>query len=356
MRADAFLRAAESLPLASLEQIAGGGGLVVVAPHADDESLGCGGLIAAARLEGREVRIVIISDGIGSHPNSATYPPPRLRCLRRDEARAAAAALGVADDEVVFLDLPDRFVPSHGPVAEAAAAQIAALARSVAAEALFVTWEHDPHTDHHAAHAITMAAAQALAPIRVFSYPIWGWQLAGDTDVGASPHGMRFDIARHLPAKRAAVRAHRSQTTDMISDDDGFCLRPDVLQRFDRPYEIYLEQALWGRAEETMTPAYFDQLYAVDDDPWQLATSDYEQAKYARTLAALPRSRYGSALEVGCSIGVLTTQLAGAAIVCSPSMRRKQPSSGRGGAARTSPGSHSIRPSCPTRGPWSAST
>jgi predicted TPR repeat methyltransferase len=55
---------------------------------------------------------------------------------------------------------------------------------------------------------------------------------------------------------------------------------------------------------------YFDNLYASDADPWRFATSDYERDKYAATLAALPDRRFGSALEVGCSIGILTRQLA----------------------------------------------
>ena len=60
-----------------------------------------------------------------------------------------------------------------------------------------------------------------------------------------------------------------------------------------------------------LTPAYFDQLYARDPDPWKFATSSYERDKYAATLAALPRPRFARVFEVGCSIGVLTRQLAG---------------------------------------------
>ena len=57
-------------------------------------------------------------------------------------------------------------------------------------------------------------------------------------------------------------------------------------------------------------PSYFDQLFAASDDPWRFETSDYEARKYAATLAALPRPRYRSALEIGCAIGVLTALLA----------------------------------------------
>jgi cyclopropane fatty-acyl-phospholipid synthase-like methyltransferase len=61
---------------------------------------------------------------------------------------------------------------------------------------------------------------------------------------------------------------------------------------------------------QTLKPEYFDALYTADPDPWNFTASPYEQAKYALTLSAMPKPRYRSALEVGCSIGVLTRSLA----------------------------------------------
>jgi len=61
---------------------------------------------------------------------------------------------------------------------------------------------------------------------------------------------------------------------------------------------------------KSLETGYFDALYAGDPDPWKFTTSAYEDAKYAATLAALPRARYANAVEVGCSIGVLTERLA----------------------------------------------
>jgi SAM-dependent methyltransferase len=60
----------------------------------------------------------------------------------------------------------------------------------------------------------------------------------------------------------------------------------------------------------SLLPSYFDDLYRANPDPWQFETSEYEAAKYAATIAALPRSDYRSALEIGGSIGVLTEKLA----------------------------------------------
>lgn len=60
----------------------------------------------------------------------------------------------------------------------------------------------------------------------------------------------------------------------------------------------------------TLPEEYFDGLYAGSADPWGFASRWYEQRKRALTLAALPRARYGIAFEPGCSIGVLTHELA----------------------------------------------
>ena len=63
-------------------------------------------------------------------------------------------------------------------------------------------------------------------------------------------------------------------------------------------------------APESLSSRYFDDVYRADPDPWKFASSPYEAAKYAATLAALPRPHYASAFEAGCSIGILTAQLA----------------------------------------------
>lgn len=57
--------------------------------------------------------------------------------------------------------------------------------------------------------------------------------------------------------------------------------------------------------------AYFDRMYAASADPWQLQERWYEQRKFAITLALLPLPRFRHAFEPGCSVGVLTEQLAG---------------------------------------------
>ena len=60
----------------------------------------------------------------------------------------------------------------------------------------------------------------------------------------------------------------------------------------------------------SLGPDYFADLYKKRDDPWRLQERWYEERKRALTVAALPRQRYSSALEIGCSVGALTEALA----------------------------------------------
>jgi predicted TPR repeat methyltransferase len=55
---------------------------------------------------------------------------------------------------------------------------------------------------------------------------------------------------------------------------------------------------------------HFERMYRENLDPWSFTTSQYEQEKYEATLSAVGTKRFQMALEVGCSIGVLTSRLA----------------------------------------------
>lgn len=63
-------------------------------------------------------------------------------------------------------------------------------------------------------------------------------------------------------------------------------------------------------SKKSLPPEYFEDVYKANDDPWNFASSEYEDAKYSATLDALPHGNYESAFEIGCSIGVLTSRLA----------------------------------------------
>lgn len=235
-----------ALPLLPAETVTGWGPTLVVAPHQDDESLGCGGAIALLRRSGLSVTILFISDGTGSHPNSRAYPPQRLRDMREAEALAALALLGVSGEAAIFLRLPDTAVPlPGGPGFVAAMARVGAALDAAAPRTILLPWRRDPHCDHRAAWELVRAAlAGRAARPRLLEYPIWVWELAGagDLPLPGEVDGWRLAIDEVLPQKAAAIAAHHSQTTALIDDDPtGFRLLPEVLAHFAAPWEIYLE-------------------------------------------------------------------------------------------------------------------
>jgi LmbE family N-acetylglucosaminyl deacetylase len=236
------LAAIAALPVRPLSHLIEAGPPLILAPHPDDESLGCGGIIAACSAVGAPPFVVIVTDGAGSHPNSRAYPAARLRAIRMQEARDAVAALGLPPERIAFLNLPDTDSPSSGPAFDAAIDEVAALLRQHRLGSILATWRHDPHCDHLSAHHIASALA-ACTRTRHLAYPVWGLTLPPDAPLdGQAPQGFRLDIAAHLPAKRRAIAAHRSQYAGLIDDDpSGFQLADGFLALFDGPFETLLE-------------------------------------------------------------------------------------------------------------------
>lgn len=238
--ADEVLRAMAALPFGALADIAGNRPVLVMAPHADDESLGCGGLIAALCRAGTPPVVLVLTDGAGSHPGSATFPPARLAQVRQDEAREAVRRLGLPRDRIHFAGQRDTAAPTGGPAFDAAVDEVSALCRTFGIGTLLAPWRHDPHCDHEAADLLARAVAGRLA-LRHLSYPVWGWMLPADHPLPELPDGLRLDISRDLPVKTEAIMAHRSQYGGLITDDpNGFTLPADLLQVFERPSETFL--------------------------------------------------------------------------------------------------------------------
>ncbi len=243
MRAAEIHQAWRALPKGTLNDVAGTGRVLILAPHPDDESLGCGGLIAALCAAGRPPWVVILTDGSGSHPNSRSVPPLKMRAVRAQEARDAAALLGLPADFLVFLALPDGAAPHTGAQFDEVVAQLCAMVR--AGDTICTTWEHEPHCDHLAAWRIARAAAR-MRGARLVAYPVWGWMLPAHAELPgeeAARPGRRLDVRAWLPQKRAASEAHRSQFGQVVTDDaDGFVLPDALLDVLLSPDEVYL----WG--------------------------------------------------------------------------------------------------------------
>ncbi|QNE38111.1 PIG-L family deacetylase [Hymenobacter sp. NBH84] len=236
----------DSLPLRPADFAPTLGSTVVVAPHPDDESLGCGGLLALLRQVGVPVNAVLVSDGTMSHPHSVKFPAAARQALREAELREALALLGVSTDDLLLLDLPDSAVPTPDqPGFAEAVATLRAYLQRVQPATVLVPWRRDPHPDHRATSQL-VAAALAGLPIRRVEYVVWAWERAAPEDLPQSGEatGWRLDISSVLSQKQAAIAAHRSQLAPGVIDDDpsGFLLSQQMLAHFAQPFEVYFDE------------------------------------------------------------------------------------------------------------------
>ena len=122
--------------------------------------------------------------------------------------------------------------------------------------------------------------------------------------------------ATALHAKEAAIRCHRSQV-EALGQDEGEA--PVLTETGLGPSRRVVETLFrGGPTDDSDDPPtapqpdgrVFDAMFDDVDDPWGFETSWYEARKRALTVAVLGRERYGSVLDIGCSTGVLTAELA----------------------------------------------
>jgi LmbE family N-acetylglucosaminyl deacetylase len=225
------------LPLVDPLTMLGGRRALILAPHPDDESIGCGGLIAAACAAGTPPVVLILTDGAASHPGSLTFPSARLRAVREAEALAATGILGLPAGNLRFLRQPDTGLAASGDVIET----VLAIARDAPCGIVIGPWAGDPHCDHEAAAAIAHAVA-IRAGLPLLSYPVWGWLRDGGALLDEERrHGWRIDISSVMDRKARAIAAHASQHGGLIKDSPtGFALGPDLLAIATRPFEVFV--------------------------------------------------------------------------------------------------------------------
>ena len=230
------------LPWRSVNEIACSP-VLIVAPHPDDETLGCGGAIALLRSLNCHVQVLVISDGTLSHPRSQKYPADRLRCLREAETLSALKLLGVEVNHVTFWRMQDGSISTQY---QSAVASCRAYITEVAPQIIFLPWRYDPHADHRGTWKLIYAVLDGLrlSP-RLIEYPIWDWdwEQRGSLPASLDVTTWRLNISTVVELKQQAIAAYRSQITDLIDDDpEGFRLSAEMLANFTHPWEVYIEE------------------------------------------------------------------------------------------------------------------
>lgn len=218
--------------------------ILVIAPHQDDESLGCGGLIALLAGQGRRFHVVFVTDGGASHLNSPTWPRHRLSAQREVEAAEALCVLGAGDHPRTFLRLPDAGMPRPGEDAHAAAlSTLVAVIEDFRPDLVLLPWRRDPHRDHRDSWSLTHLALEAARRHpQTLEYAIWLDEIGTDDDrpLPREAEAVVFAIDDAVALKRAATLAHISQATDLIDDDPfAFRLTAQTIDRLTGPRETY---------------------------------------------------------------------------------------------------------------------
>jgi LmbE family N-acetylglucosaminyl deacetylase len=188
---------------------------IVIAPHQDDEVLGCGGLIARKSLEGRQVHVIYLTDGGGSHLGHPTLTSERLISLREEEARQAMAELGLDPSAIHFMGARDGSLGML-PTDEfkALAVRLQASLDRIVPDELFTPCRDDGSSEHEAAYALVQAALLCSGrPTRLFEYPVWSWwnPLLLWRPLFTCPRVVRHRVGDCTCRKAAALACYRSQ-------------------------------------------------------------------------------------------------------------------------------------------------
>ena len=208
--------------------------VLVVVAHPDDESFGCGSLLAHAAAAGHDTSVLCATRGEAGDSRVATGD---LAALREAELRAAARILGVGS--VRLLDHADSGMtgdPELGTLVAADPSKVESEVRAVIEDLqpdVVVTLDaSDGHRDHAAIRDATLAAVDAAAhqPAATYLWCLarssmarWAEHIRGTGsdvyltlgELGTPDEQITtvIDVAEHVPTRWQAIRAHASQAS-----------------------------------------------------------------------------------------------------------------------------------------------
>jgi LmbE family N-acetylglucosaminyl deacetylase len=189
--------------------------VVILAPHPDDETIGCGGTASHYAHAGSKVTVVFISDGDAGSPELRSIlgtnaeGKARLAATRRIEAERAVQRLGVS--EFFFLGLPDGDIR---PTRESVQA-LAAVLSDVRPELVFLPFLGEQHPDHFRTNSLFLEASYSLngSALECWGYEVWT----------PLPANRVINITETAQVKWDALREYKSQLmhVDYLSTVQG---------------------------------------------------------------------------------------------------------------------------------------
>lgn len=167
--------------------LAGARSALVIAPHPDDETLGCGGTLA--RLAPTcDIHVLLVTNGDGGGDL-----PPETSAVRKQEMAAAVRTLGIAND-VLHLDEPDGRFDDSRAFREA----LAAIVQRLQPNWVFLPWLGDSHPDHSRISHASSEVLRRSGVEQLLYYETWN----------PVPASHVVDITPVLETKKAAVLCH----------------------------------------------------------------------------------------------------------------------------------------------------
>jgi N-acetylglucosamine malate deacetylase 1 len=167
---------------------------LVIAPHPDDETLGCGGTIALLADTGASVTVLWATDGEATM--GSRLSPEETGRKRRAEAKRAATALGAGSR---FLGLPDGKLTEHD---EQLSSGFARAIAELEPEAVFAPWLLDGTADHR---AVSQGLRRALGESGDAGPEVWGYEVW----TALVPNRI-VEITDAIERKRKALAAHET--------------------------------------------------------------------------------------------------------------------------------------------------
>lgn len=193
--------------------------LIVFSPHPDDETLGCGGVIAKKLSEGYDIKVVIITDGRYAFYNvlgiKSNPTPDELKEIRKKEVKKALRILGVEEGNILFLDFVDGSLKDYQKEFEN---KIIEILSKYSPNEVFIPHKNDGHIDHRIANKIIKEVVRKLGlRVRCYEYMITHkFARIGPIVDSLVNHLLRknivkVDVSRFLHLKEQAIQEFKSE-------------------------------------------------------------------------------------------------------------------------------------------------
>jgi LmbE family N-acetylglucosaminyl deacetylase len=217
---------------------------VIIAPHPDDETFGCGGMIAKMRLAGVPVSVVFFSRGEASHLDCCKTSSEQTGQAREQSAVRALSLLGVEGKDIYWLGVADRGFPRKGREEfTEVAKRLRELMDRLTPEMVVSPYYLDMLPDHEACAEIVREAMNGLTKkCEQLFYPVWMWHRLKMKKLPQvlRDRVFRVDISDVIDKKISAMDVYFNDVNPQCQHPWCGRLPGEFHRYFSYPYEIFM--------------------------------------------------------------------------------------------------------------------